>query len=567
VTGPLLRPGYVLAFDMVFVPRPPVSLELLGISTSLPRSVPTGLFVALLSRAVSGQVVQKLALVAIVGLAAYSMARLVPSERRGARLAAGVLYAWNPLTYERLLLGQWAFLLGYAMLPWVVGAALAVRRGEPVALPRLVLWMAAVTVAGPYAGVFAALLALAVAWAPPADRLRDPPNGSPRPAPSAARLALLVGGAGLLVSLPWLVPTLLHPAVPQDPGLAQTLFRSRADSPVGTLGSLVSLGGLWRTDLAPPGRSTLAWIPAAAIILGLAVAGWRRLSGRWPRGAVAGLLGAAGLGLALAMAPHVPGLDAATRWAATHLPGGGFLRDSQKFVVPVAIAEAMGFGMGVDLVLARTTRRGWTIAASILLAALPIALAPTFAWGAAGRLGEPVSYPRSWAAVARITSDDPTPGAILVLPWHRYLPFEWNGGRTVLDPALVSFERPVVGNTSLEVGGEALPAEDAWSRRADPAVASGRPLAPDLAPLGVRYVLLWKTADWRESLPRVADLAAVLDTPDLTLYRAPPPPSEPRFALPPLAPVVAGDLVTLGVVLAAAVWLARSRRRPGRTKR
>src|SRR6266700_8294456 len=37
-----------------------------------------------------------------------------------AALAAGVCYAWNPFVAERLLIGQWALLLGYAGLPWVV---------------------------------------------------------------------------------------------------------------------------------------------------------------------------------------------------------------------------------------------------------------------------------------------------------------------------------------------------------------------------------------------------------------------------------------------------------------
>ena len=47
-----------------------------------------------------------------------------------ARLAAGVFYAWNPYLAERLLIGQWALLLGYAGLPWVL-RLLAPDRGGP----------------------------------------------------------------------------------------------------------------------------------------------------------------------------------------------------------------------------------------------------------------------------------------------------------------------------------------------------------------------------------------------------------------------------------------------------
>ncbi len=36
-----------------------------------------------------------------------------------ARLAAITLMLWNPWVYERLLMGQWAILSGYLLLPWV----------------------------------------------------------------------------------------------------------------------------------------------------------------------------------------------------------------------------------------------------------------------------------------------------------------------------------------------------------------------------------------------------------------------------------------------------------------
>jgi len=66
IMAPLLAPGFVLDYDMAFVPRPRLSRELLGLGTGLPRNVPFGLLAGLLSRVVSGMVVQKLVLVGIV---------------------------------------------------------------------------------------------------------------------------------------------------------------------------------------------------------------------------------------------------------------------------------------------------------------------------------------------------------------------------------------------------------------------------------------------------------------------------------------------------------------------
>jgi len=547
VVGPLFAPGFVLTYDMVFVPKPRLSRALLGISGAPPRAVPSALLGALLSRAVTGQVLEKLVLFAIFAGSAYGASRLVPAERRAARVAAGLLYAWNPFTYERLLLGHWALLVGYAALPWVAGAALAHRRSEPGASARLVLALAGAVAGGPYTGMLGGLLALSMAMCPP---------WTERPA--LGRWANLLGLV-VLTNLAWLVPAALGPAVPGRPLLAEALFRARSDSPLGTVGSLLSLGGLWRPDLAPPGRSGFTWLPAFLIVAALTVAGWAVLGRRWSRGARAGLLVAAGLGLLLAAAPSAPGLGAAARWVA-RLPGGGFLRDSQKFVMPLALAGSVGFGLGVERLLGAIPSAGPSrrrMAAAVAL--LPVALAPTLAWGASGRLFTS-RYPASWSTAERIVATDPEPGGILVLPWHAFLPFRWNRDRAVHQPALQYFSRPALASSALEVGSYRLPDEDPWAALARPVVLGRGSLVPNLRKLGVHYVLVFKEADWRGDLPRLIGLAPVLDTAELRLYRAAPS-RVPSFPTPPVAPVVAGDVLTASVLVGASASLVRKRRR------
>src|SRR5690606_8651798 len=46
--------------------------------------------------------------------------------------ARGFAFVWNPFVAERLLLGQWAVLLGYAGLPWVVAAVVRSADTRPV---------------------------------------------------------------------------------------------------------------------------------------------------------------------------------------------------------------------------------------------------------------------------------------------------------------------------------------------------------------------------------------------------------------------------------------------------
>ena len=81
VLAPLALPGYVLRYDMVFVPRQPLSWEMVAPADALPRAVPLDALVSLANLAVPGWLLQRMVLVAIVYLAALGAARLVPTGR------------------------------------------------------------------------------------------------------------------------------------------------------------------------------------------------------------------------------------------------------------------------------------------------------------------------------------------------------------------------------------------------------------------------------------------------------------------------------------------------------
>jgi hypothetical protein len=565
ILAPLLLPGYVLTYDMVFVPRPALSRELLGLGTSVARAVPSDLLVALASRALPADWVQKLVLAGILVGGGLGAARLAPTDLAAGRAAAGVLYVWNAFVYERLLMGHWALLVSYAALPWVVLAAAAYRDGGaeepggtgtarrwagPPSLRRLAAALAVAAVSPP-GGVIAAALALLVAGFP---------GGRRRPA-SPRRLAL-VGGAALLLNAPWWVPSVLRPGgVPVRP-VGVDAFASRPDGPLGTVGSLVTLGGIWNANVVPPGRDSLLWLPAFVLVVVVAVAGWRRgvAAGRCDGGAVGGLWVAAAVGLLVAAAGALPGLDQGLRLVVEHVPGGGLLRDGQKFVAPLAVALAAGFGAGVEWLaglLATPARR--RVAAGLLVAT-PLLLLPTLAWGAWGRLGV-ARYPTSWAEARAVVAADRVSGALLVLPWHLYVGFPWNDGRVVLQPAQRYFPRRVVTNDDLELRGLTVAGEDPWSPRLAPLVLGAGPLTPGLPAAGVRWVLVEKVGPWSGYPARLDGAELVLDRGDLALYRAPPPrPVE--LATAPAVPVLVADVVALALVgWIAAAPVASLRRR------
>ena len=543
--APLLARGYVLAYDMVFVPRIPLGRDLLGLGTSVARAVPSDLLVALASRVAPAELVQKLILVGIFVLGGWGAARLAPVATAAGGAAAAGLFVWNAHVYERLLMGHWALLVSYAALPWVVGAALDYRAGRARA-QRLVAALAVAACGSPPGAVIAAGTALAVVAGRP------------------WRRAGTVLAAALAVNLPWLLPSVLRPGgVPVRPAGAAA-FASRPDGPFGTLGSLLGLGGIWNGLVTPPGHGAWAWWPGFAVVLAVAVTGWLVILRRWDRGAAVGLLVGAAVGLALAGAYAVPALRGAVDFAIAHVPGGGMIRDAQKFVAPLALVEAIGFGAGVERVLGMLEPSRWRVAAAAALVAAPVLLVPGLAWGAAGRLGT-AAYPPDWRQARQAMAADPEPGAMLVLPWHLYFGFPWNGDRVVLDPAQRYFTRRAVGNDDLELRRVTVAGEDPYGGRLGPLVRGAAPLAPALAAQGIRYVLVLKVAEWAELTPRLAGAERLLDGADLALYQVPGPAAPVRFAAPPAAPVVAGDLLALataawavvGVLPGVALWRRR----------
>src|ERR1700722_16035273 len=270
--GPGLRRGFLLSYDMLFVPREPFPAALPGLAP--PRAVPSDLAVATLSRVLPADILQKLILLAIFTLACSGAAALLDREPLLARLAAGVFYTWNPYVAERLIIGHWALLLGYAAVPWVLRAVLAADLYSRSGAARLVLAVLPAVVGG-----FAALAITALVAIPAAVCTRN------------ARRASLVLAVLALGSLPWFIPSLLH-QVYVDPA-SVAAFAARADTPFGSIGSLLMLGGAWNAQTVPQaygGPWSALWL-AAVIVALTAYLLLARPRHRWPGLGVAAVIG------------------------------------------------------------------------------------------------------------------------------------------------------------------------------------------------------------------------------------------------------------------------------------
>ena len=114
--GPALAPGFVLSYDMVWVPHLAMRTQLLGAGSGYPRAVPSDAVVSVLDHVVPGMVLQKLVLLGALLLVGQGVLRLVGPSLT-ARLVAVSVAVWNPFVAERLWIGHWPILLCWAVLP------------------------------------------------------------------------------------------------------------------------------------------------------------------------------------------------------------------------------------------------------------------------------------------------------------------------------------------------------------------------------------------------------------------------------------------------------------------
>ncbi|MFV0494552.1 MAG: hypothetical protein ACK5M9_05915, partial [Mycobacterium sp.] len=235
VVAPVLRPGYLLLRDAVSTPRSYLSDTALGL-TAAPRATPQDFAVALASGWIDGGLVVKALLVLGLWLAGWGAARLtaavLPDAGSAGEFVAATLAAWNPYVAERLLQGHWSLLLGYGCLPWVAAAMLGLRStGGRAGFFRLMFWIALAGLT-PTGLLLAATVALVCVAAPG--------EGRSRRLCAAVTCAVAVAGA-----LPWLVASALGPPLPTAAAVGVEVFAPRAETGLGTLGSLASLGGIW----------------------------------------------------------------------------------------------------------------------------------------------------------------------------------------------------------------------------------------------------------------------------------------------------------------------------------
>ncbi|MEO8814364.1 MAG: hypothetical protein ABI307_00465 [Mycobacterium sp.] len=505
ILAPLLRPGYLLLRDAVSTPRSYLSDVALGLGEAAPRAVPQDFAVALGSHLVDGGIVVKALLAAGLWLAGWGAARLVtavlPESGMSGQLVAITVVVWNPYVAERLLQGHWSLLIGYGCLPWVAAAALRwAQSGDRRALCALMFWMAAagLTPTGLLLAVLVALAGVAV----------------PGPARPGWLRAAVVAVVAAVATLPWSVALLLGPSSAPGEVSGVAAFAARAEPGLGTLGSLVGLGGIWNSGAVPDTRTTLFALPATLLLAGVLLVGLP-VAARRAAGVPLLALAVAAV-LAVAALATGPG-QAVLRTAIEAVPSLGVLRDGQKWVALTVPGYALAAAASVVLLKRHLQHRWAPAAAATVCCVALIATLPDLAWGAGGRVA-PVHYPPAWPAVAAMVNADPRP--VAVLPAGTMRRFAWAGPAPVLDPLPRWVRADVLATGDLTVSGKTVPGEGSHGRAVQELLLAGADPAA-LVRAGVGWVVVESGTEGETgaSATTLARLQVAYRDADLTLYR------------------------------------------------
>lgn len=473
--GPALAPGLVLSYDLVMAPDAGFTPFALGAGVVAPRAVPSDAVVAAASLLLPTPLVQKLLLLGVLVGAGAGCARLVAAllDARGsaatsaaAQVVAAVAATWNPFVAERLVLGQWTVLLGWAVLPWAVASVLGADPERPGASAvRVCGWVALASLGG--ANTVLVVL---------------PPVVVAELVARRPRTAAAATGVGLAASACWWLPALAQVAAASGQAGTQA-FVARADNPLGLLVTLLAGAGTWNRSVVPPGRDVaVVAAVAAALALAVVVAAWPRLRGPQARALL--VVGTAGLVWTLLQAA-APTRDLVSALLAA-VPGGGLLRDGQKLLAWWVLLTACAAGLTAARLLAHGSRTAGLV---VLLALAPPALLPAAAWGSAGRFAA-VDVPDEYTALAQEVDRAPE-GVVASLPWGQYRAYAWNGGRVGLDLLPRLLDRRVLVDDSLRVRDDlVVPGEDPVAAAVTADLRDGRSPAAALRAAGVRLVVV-----------------------------------------------------------------------------
>ena len=480
VCAPLFFGGRVFLLDWTIGPHDAIATSsALGLNGGLTTGIGGSLLVAVLNRVV-GSASTWLLMLVFFPIATVGAGRLA-GRSQWSRLAAASLYAVNPFVFNRLYVGHLTLLLGYALLPFALGAA---RRSVSSPGRRWIapaLWWAVLTSLSPHFAWIYGLVVLGVAVITLLTKQQ--------PLRRVAGWFITCVGAFSLMSAYIVLPYSSTNLLTQIGSVSLDIYRTNADPHLGLFANVLALYGFWRTGPGPelPKDVITGWpLIMFAILVIVGVGAWYAIRrqpshddsngpGRnlerevsLPQSSFAVRIGSADqtvppdeqrltylllfvgiVGFFLALGDQGP-TGWLFLWAYDNVPFFSVMREPQKFLMLLALTYAVLFGWGVERLsksVALPSRIGNVATMMLLSVALPLGYCATIFDGLSGQIASS-PLPRAYGQADALMGTGA--GNVLVLPWHIYMEYSFTDGRVVANVGPTSFRRNVISGDNVE---------------------------------------------------------------------------------------------------------------------
>jgi hypothetical protein len=555
VCAPFLGGSPVYLLDWTIGPHAAeVSPTVLGLSGGLTTGVGTSIVISWLGGWL-GSAVTWLPIFIFFPIATVGAGRLA-GRGIAARLAAGTFYAVNPFVFNRIFVGHFPLLIGYALLPYAILSAVKSLHSSPVRWLAPALWWAILTALSPHFAWIFGLVLVCVFLVESISRVQSMPR--------VVCWFLMVTAAFAILNLYILFPTNGTSLQTTVGKTSLDLYRTIGDPHLGLFINVLGLYGFWRVGPGPilPKEVISGWPLFLVALIAISVFGFvyalrrgdshrnvarsgdetkqdlevrrNRIESLSERKIDEGskrisrqiaflliVLGSAGFFLALGdEGPTGP----LFLWAYNHVPFFAVMREPQKFLMLLALAYATSFGWGIERLVVESASRGRTrtvVLAVVLGIGLPLAYTPTIFAGLNGQVTAS-SLPVAYQQANRVMGQGV--GNILYLPWHLYMAYPFTHGRVVVNVGGSSFSRNVISGDNVQSSGVGTQSTSLRSAYLTKLFADGTSLKQFgalVAPLGVEYVVLAKSVDWRsyDWINSQADLRLIYNSSSLKVWK------------------------------------------------
>lgn len=529
IVFPLFPPGFILTLDKVVTAK--VSAPDITSTTFLFDAL-----LSILNIFISSFWLQKILLFLIFFLSGLGMFVLLPTRLGLSRYFGGTLYSINPFVYERVMAGHWQLLLAFAILPFIIKLTYSLFeypsfvKAVFLAVISTLLFNTDIHFVLIYPIFFVLAFSTYIVLHIHSWR-------------SVIKSVIIFLIALLLLNANWIVFSLLG-KTPDAITLGEftkddlIIFQSVPDKSLGLIFNLLSGYGFWAEvyDYFISPKSVIFFWPVLSfgiIIISLygLIENMRRKEERnLPLLITLVIIFLIALDLAggVALKPFENSVVALYN---IFSPLRG-LREPQKLVGIIMLFYAYFGSFGIHYFKNKLRKNHEYLALCVVI--IPFIYTVTIFNGFWGQL-KPVFYPTSWEKVEREFQKDKDDYTVLFFPWHQYMKFNFANNRVIANPARYYFAKPVLSAENYETEylysrdtrPEGLHVEGLLSIETDKVNLLGEEVdsrvdwAYDLAVINVKYIILAKTADWKEYkfLDKSQALQKISEDNDLIIYQ------------------------------------------------